>query len=261
MNFALRHFSFRTRQCLFVSLALLATHTLLHADTAGVNTDIEAVGAIAGGSEDGKVPTWTGGLDMKKSSQLTKVGGHHIDPFANEPPLFIIDINNYKDHQDYLTPGLIAMLKAYPATFTIPVYPSHRTTAYPDWYYENTRNAKPAATLAKNGTSINNIVKGVNFPHPKNGLEAIWNHLTRWRGRFFIRNMAAYDVCALMAYKNLTLEEATTEVIRKQTEIGGKGGLIALDKDGHVSMPFNTAGMFRGYITEKGEIYIAIYAD
>ena len=78
-------------------------------------------------------------------------------------------------------------------------------------------------------------------------------------GEFFIRNVVAYDVAALMEYSGMTLEEATEKVIAKQTEIGGKGGLIALDKDGNVSLPFNTAGMYRGFITESGEITIEIY--
>jgi len=80
-------------------------------------------------------------------------------------------------------------------------------------------------------------------------------------GEFFIRNVVAYDVSALMHYKNLNLAEATAEVIRKQTEIGGKGGLIALDKAGHVALPFNTEGMYRGTITESGKISILIYSE
>lgn len=78
-------------------------------------------------------------------------------------------------------------------------------------------------------------------------------------GEYFIRNVVAYDVAALMEYSEMTVEEATEKVIEKQTEMGGKGGLIALDKDGNVSLPFNTAGMYRGYITESGEITIEIY--
>lgn len=80
-------------------------------------------------------------------------------------------------------------------------------------------------------------------------------------GEFFIRNVVAYDVCALMEYSGMTIEEAGKRVIEKQTEIGGKGGLIALDKDGNVTMPFNTAGMYRGYITENGQITIEIYQE
>lgn len=80
-------------------------------------------------------------------------------------------------------------------------------------------------------------------------------------GEYFIRRVVAYDVIALMNYKQMDVKEASFYVIRKQSEMGGKGGLIALDKDGYVSMPFNTAGMYRGYITESGKIYIGIYED
>ena len=78
---------------------------------------------------------------------------------------------------------------------------------------------------------------------------------------FFIRNAVAYDLSALMHYKGMTVREAGNEVIRKQTEIGGSGGLIALDKDGNVHMPFNTEGMYRAYITETGKMVIEIYGS
>lgn len=80
-------------------------------------------------------------------------------------------------------------------------------------------------------------------------------------GEYFIRNVVAYDVCALMMYKGMSVAEAAEEVINKQTEFGGKGGLIALDKDGNVAMPFNTAGMYRGYVKKDGTIVIDIYGD
>ena len=80
-------------------------------------------------------------------------------------------------------------------------------------------------------------------------------------GEFFIRNVVAYDVSVLMEYKQLTVDEAAAEVIEKQTEMGGKGGLIALDSKGNVAMPFNTAGMYRGYITESGKIVVKIYTE
>lgn len=81
---------------------------------------------------------------------------------------------------------------------------------------------------------------------------------TGW-GEYYIRNVAAYDVAALMNYKGWNIQKATAEVIRKVGEMGGDGGMIALDKDGNVALPFNTAGMYRGYITDKGDIHIEIY--
>lgn len=80
-------------------------------------------------------------------------------------------------------------------------------------------------------------------------------------GEYFIRNVVAYDVSALMMYKDLSVSEAAAEVIRKQTEIGGKGGLIALDANGNVALPFNTEGMYRGYITREGKVVISIFGQ
>lgn len=72
-------------------------------------------------------------------------------------------------------------------------------------------------------------------------------------GEFFIRFVAAYDVVALMKYKGMSIQEASVEVIHKIGAAGGTGGLIAVDKNGNIAMPFNTASMFRGYINAKGE--------
>lgn len=80
-------------------------------------------------------------------------------------------------------------------------------------------------------------------------------------GEYFMRKVVAYDVCALMNYKAMRVDEAGKAAIEKQTEFGGSGGLIALDNKGNVAMPFNTAGMYRGYITETGKIYIGIYSE
>ena len=69
-------------------------------------------------------------------------------------------------------------------------------------------------------------------------------------GEFFIRGVVAYDVSCLMEYKGMTVEEATNEVINKRIlEIGGDGGLIAVDAKGNIAMTFNTEGMYRGFKT------------
>lgn len=81
---------------------------------------------------------------------------------------------------------------------------------------------------------------------------------TGW-GEFYIRHVVAHDVAALMGYKGLGVTEATEAVIAKVGEAGGDGGIIALDRNGQMSMSFNTEGMYRGAITESGEIVIGIY--
>lgn len=81
---------------------------------------------------------------------------------------------------------------------------------------------------------------------------------TGW-GEFYIRNVVAYDLSALIEYKGLTVQQAGNTVIKKVGDMGGDGGLIALDKKGNMTMSFNTEGMYRGAITKDGKIEIAIY--
>jgi len=81
-------------------------------------------------------------------------------------------------------------------------------------------------------------------------------------GEYFMRLLVSYDIHALMAYKGKSLKEAANTVIMKKLEeLGGTGGIIAIDKDGNIAMPFNTAGMYRGYIRENGETVVKIYKD
>lgn len=78
-------------------------------------------------------------------------------------------------------------------------------------------------------------------------------------GEYFIRLHIASRVSAAMIYGGKTLEEAGEAIIHGELgELGGTGGFIAVDKDGHIAMPFNTAGMYRGY-SKAGERYIGIY--
>lgn len=79
-------------------------------------------------------------------------------------------------------------------------------------------------------------------------------------GEPFIRAVAAYDVSALMEYKNLSLEEAMDEVVNKKlVHIEGEGGMIGVDNKGNFSMQFNSAGMYRAVKTSGGEELISIY--
>ena len=81
-------------------------------------------------------------------------------------------------------------------------------------------------------------------------------------GEFFIRGVVAYDVSCLMEYKGMTLSQACDEVVHSRLKkIGGDGGLIAVDRQGNLAMPFNTEGMYRGSVQENGNKMILIYKD
>jgi len=79
-------------------------------------------------------------------------------------------------------------------------------------------------------------------------------------GEYFMRAVVAYDVACLMEYKGLSLAEAARMVVHdKLAPAGGEGGLIAVDAAGHVTLPFNSEGMYRASRTEGGEAFVAIY--
>ena len=79
-------------------------------------------------------------------------------------------------------------------------------------------------------------------------------------GEFFIRGVVAYDVACLIEHKNMSLKEASEEVIHKRIlNIGGDGGLIAVDSEGNIAMPFNTEGMYRACKNSEGQEEISIY--
>ena len=79
-------------------------------------------------------------------------------------------------------------------------------------------------------------------------------------GEFFIRGVVAYDVACLMEHKGMSVKDASSEVIHKRIlEIGGDGGLIAVDSKGNIAMPFNTEGMYRGQKSSDGIDDVSIY--
>ncbi len=78
-------------------------------------------------------------------------------------------------------------------------------------------------------------------------------------GEYFIRAVVAHDIAAMIEYKGMPLKEAAQAAIDKVGKFGGTGGLIAIDKDGHIALPFNTAGMYRGTVGADGKISVEIY--
>ncbi|HXI14061.1 MAG TPA: isoaspartyl peptidase/L-asparaginase [Thermoanaerobaculia bacterium] len=78
-------------------------------------------------------------------------------------------------------------------------------------------------------------------------------------GEYFLRYAVAHDVCALVSYKGLTVEQAAQLVIEKLRNVGGEGGVIAIDAAGHHSMAFNSEGMYRGWIVAERKPYVMIF--
>ena len=82
------------------------------------------------------------------------------------------------------------------------------------------------------------------------------------QGEYYIRQVVAYDICALTEYRHLPLAQAVHQVIHEKLKrTGGEGGVIALDPAGHMVMDFNSVGMFRGARDSTGRREIGMYRD
>jgi beta-aspartyl-peptidase (threonine type) len=80
-------------------------------------------------------------------------------------------------------------------------------------------------------------------------------------GEFFIRHVAAFAIAARLRHPGLSLDQAACAVIHELMAAGGSGGVVAVDRDGALALPFSTAGMYRGYVREAEAIHTAIYDE
>lgn len=134
-------------------------------------------GALKAGNKDGSIPAWSGGLSAKTFPAGFKAdSGSWVDPYAAEKPLYTVSAANVQQYADKLSEGIKALIKRYPDTFKIDVYPTHRSANYSDWVIENTKkNAAGRCKLIDDGNNVDGCFGGFPFPNPKNGAEAIWN--------------------------------------------------------------------------------------
>jgi len=163
------------------------------------------LGAIRAGNDAATIPTWDGGIREPPAGY--RLGMHHPDPFEGDQVLFTITADNVKQYADKLSPGQIAMLERYPDSWRMPVYPSHRSASLPQRIYDRTIANASAAELTPDGNGIVHAGEGIPFPIPQNGLEAIWNHLLRYRGKSLQRQTAQVTPTAGGAYTEVRLDE------------------------------------------------------
>ena len=81
-------------------------------------------------------------------------------------------------------------------------------------------------------------------------------------GEFFIRNHVAADICSRVKYQGVTIAEAGDTVMQEVLlPMGGTGGVIIIDPEGNIAMPFNTEGMYRASVDVNGKVTVAIYKE
>ena len=80
-------------------------------------------------------------------------------------------------------------------------------------------------------------------------------------GEFFIRYGAAFEIAARLRHADQSLRQAAEAVIEAAAKLGGRGGVVAVDRSGALALPFNTSGMYRGYVRADGAIRTAIWDE
>lgn len=173
---------------LMASMMAINTATMAAAtpeQVAALGNTLTPVGAEKAGNAAGTIPEWTGGLPTDAAP--VSENGFVSNPFAEDKPLFVITAQNYQQYADNLAPGQIAMFERYPETFKMPVYESRRSVSMPDAVYSATRDNAANTKLVADGYGLENYRLANAFPIPANGLEVVWNHITRFRGEAFQR--------------------------------------------------------------------------
>lgn len=188
---------------------LLASSSVLAEISAGeaerLGGELTPLGAERAGNEAGTIPAWDGGITEAPAG--FESGGHHPDPFADDEIQFTITRDNMSEYADKLTAGHKAMLEMYGDTFKMNVYPTRRSAANPQRIYDATKEVAQTAALTEAGNGVTGAVIGIPFPVPSNGVEAIWNHILRFRGTAAARIIGQAPVTRSGDYTMVTLED------------------------------------------------------
>lgn len=177
-------------------------------------TELTPMGAIRAGNADGSIPAWTGGIKTPPAGYTQ--GGWYIDPYPDDKVLFTITAQNYEQYKNRLSPGQIAMLKKYPDSYKLNVYPTRRSASYPKEIYENsiwnathTDWCNPPLGKDREQRCVHRDVykPGIFFPIPKSGPEAMWNHTFYWFGKYFTTTHYGFNAFPDGTYSEFTTRE------------------------------------------------------
>lgn len=157
------------------AVLLLVTSMAASAD------DLTAAGAERGASKSSAVPAFVGRQAPQSGWEFGKPRGNFWK-HRNEKPIYSIDAANVDKYSDKLSPGQIALIKQQKG-YRMDVYPSHRECQIPEFAEQNSKKNLTAAKLSADGEkSQTAVLRGVAFPAPKSGAEAMLNYVTRYRG-------------------------------------------------------------------------------
>lgn len=168
------------------------------ADSSLLTTTLTPFGSERAGNADGSIPAWTGGYTQLPPGW--QPGQAMPDFFASEQPVATISADNVSQHADRLSEGTVALIQKY--GLSIKVFPTHRTAMAPQWVYDNiAANAGTAQLDARGGRfGFTGAWGGVPFPITNAadpvaaGSQIMWNHSSRWNGRYTRVNNSSYVV-------------------------------------------------------------------
>ncbi|MCW8964053.1 MAG: DUF1329 domain-containing protein [Gammaproteobacteria bacterium] len=198
-------------------------------DAKRLGGDLTPVGAEKAGNADGSIPAWDGGIKSAADAGFPdfKSGGHHPDPYASDKMAFTIDASNMSQYADKLTVGHQAMFKTYDG-FKMNVYPTRRSAALPQRIYDATARVSTTAKLTEDGNGVTNSIVGIPFPIPKNGHEAIWNHILRYRGDHSKRNFGQAPMTRSGDYTLVKLVDDTTFVYHNESTDSAGNNMVGM---------------------------------
>lgn len=135
-------------------------------------SELTPMGSLAGANADGSIPPW---------APLRHQGTpRSVDPYAGEQPLAVITAANAAQYAQLLAPSQRLRLEQHAGSFRMPVFPTHRSATFPEWFLEATRANMQRVRLTADGQGFSGTAQGYPFPRPANGAEALWNHIARY---------------------------------------------------------------------------------
>ncbi len=174
-----------TKTGLMLAVAVTANSGLMgyaHAavspqEAAKLGKELTCVGAEQAGNAEGTIPPYTGKYlgEVPGWNHVKFSGDQPVDPYAAEKPILVITAQNMSQYETHLTEGQKTLLKKYPTTYKMNIYPGHRDFRYPDYVCRRVMDNALHAKLVNDGAGFEGLGQ-VPFPIPQNGMELLWNH-------------------------------------------------------------------------------------
>ncbi|MGK2872286.1 MAG: DUF1329 domain-containing protein [Alphaproteobacteria bacterium] len=165
---------------------LLGIHTAIAAvspeEASRLGGDLTPIGAEKAGNAAGTIPAWDGGLTAPPPGITLDPSKHLPDPFAADQPLYTVSAANMAQYDAQLTEGQKGLVSAYPDSYLMKVYPTHRSCALPAHVYEALKRNAVTGQLVNNGNGVTGATMGPPFPIPQSAREVLWNNELNYRG-------------------------------------------------------------------------------